>query len=379
MVEGPGATRNAKKVQKVIGWKIEKAVRKSEEFSKLHGAILKEAFCVGKEVFLCFDDVAIRLHFGMNGSLWIRDESAKVDPWKTKDITFVLHLVDEDSQRVFILETSGSTVSETTVRVARSKRERLHHLDVCGGSFQVDQVLLAVKTRHESMISDVLLDQGKVPGVGNIIKIEGLHEAGIHPRRLVSSLDDNELRNVVQSCRTYAMRWFQNGRAPTKQVYNATTCGTCHTSSIRMVKLGNDLRRVTFWCDKCQPFSPESSSQLNQPSTLSGWTTKEHRNIGCPQHGEAALLLRRVRKTSSIHRQRLFYTCKCRHGCQYFQWADGHLPSCRCGKKCCMLISKTERTGGRWFLACTQNACGHFAWATTAHIIAFGQQLTPLR
>ena len=189
------------------------------------------------------------------------------------------------------------------------------------------------------------------------------------------------------------MEWYKNGRAPTKRVYNTTSCGSCMKPSIRMVKIGNDLRRVTFWCESCQPFSPLTKIiRLTATRSLTTSTNKneinaEANNTGgpqssisrcCPQHGEAATLLRRVRKTDSSNRQRLFYTCK-RRGCPYFQWADGHLPKCRCKKKCLMLISKTERTGGRWFLACPNSVCGHFAWATTFQIIKFGPQLTPLR
>jgi formamidopyrimidine-DNA glycosylase len=47
------------------------------------------------------------------------------------------------------------------------------------------------------MIADVVLDQDKFPGVGNIIKIEGLHRAGVHPRRIVSTLSLDELCRLI--------------------------------------------------------------------------------------------------------------------------------------------------------------------------------------
>ena len=49
MVEGPGATRNADKAKTVVGWKVLKAVKKSDDVPALHGSVLKESFCVGKE------------------------------------------------------------------------------------------------------------------------------------------------------------------------------------------------------------------------------------------------------------------------------------------------------------------------------------------
>ena len=384
MVEGPGATRNADKTQQLVGWRVETAVKKCQDLSELRGAVLNEAFCVGKEVFLCFDKdhSVLRLHFGMNGSLCVRTQSSKVDPWKAKDTTLSLYFVN-DEEKVLVLESYGSTICETTYRVAASKRERMQHLDICGEDFLIDQVILAVKTRPDILVSDCLLDQTKVPGVGNIIKIEGLHMAGIHPKRLVSSLSDSEIKNLLENCRVYATEWYKNGRAPPKRVYNLTNCGSCKKPSVRMVKIGNDLRRVTFWCESCQPFSSSKIWTLNRPSEANkkvqvGTDRYPNNKSCCPQHGERPVVLRRVRKADSMNRLRLFYTCKHR-GCPYFEWADGHLPLCRCKKKSLLLISKTERTGGRWFLACPKSRCGHFAWATTSQIIAFGPQLTPLR
>ena len=163
MVEGPGATRNADKAKKLVGWKVLNAVKKSDDVPALHGSVMNESFCVGKEVFLCFNnDMTYRLHFGMNGSLCIRTKNSKVDPWKANDTTLSINFVNEEDGRVMILECYGSTLCETTFLVAKSKYERMHQLDICGNTFEIAQAIASVKTRPDSMISDVLLDQNKV-------------------------------------------------------------------------------------------------------------------------------------------------------------------------------------------------------------------------
>jgi formamidopyrimidine-DNA glycosylase len=80
MVEGPGATRNGRKVQPAIGGKV-KEITSTRALSKdYQGRILQEAFSVGKELFLILSDEAseeesaLRLHFGMNGCLWLQNQ-----------------------------------------------------------------------------------------------------------------------------------------------------------------------------------------------------------------------------------------------------------------------------------------------------------------
>lgn len=271
--------------------------------------------------------------------------------------------------------------------------------------------------------------------------MEGLHHARIHPKRTVDSLADSELLRLIDACRQYAMGWLRAGRAPPKNVYNETNCQTCHSSgSVRMVKLGNDLSRVTFWCESCQPFHPAatigetplSQESLHVPSasgrpvlvesdknknsnprisannplspllqpTNKKITTNQHfcstSKHACPQHGGRSFSIRRVRHKEH-NKHRLFGTCRI-PGCQFFVWADGHLPTCpTCHRKCILRVSKTERTSGRWFLSCsstsstsssgrtpnsntttTKSCKGLFAWATPQHLEPLGKFLTPL-
>jgi hypothetical protein len=106
----------------------------------------------------------------------------------------------------------------------------------------------------------------------------------------------------------------------------------------------------------------------------------------CSLHGPDPIVLRRCRK--GVNQQRIFFACKIRN-CKYFCWADGSFPSCKCGKRALMRISKTQHSGGKWFFACAQShyggekgkisACGYFQWVEQEFLDkTFGHLLTPL-
>eukprot|EP00537_Pseudo-nitzschia_pungens_P019019 CAMPEP_0172405626 /NCGR_PEP_ID=MMETSP1061-20121228/67688_1 /TAXON_ID=37318 /ORGANISM="Pseudo-nitzschia pungens, Strain cf. pungens" /LENGTH=286 /DNA_ID=CAMNT_0013140907 /DNA_START=114 /DNA_END=975 /DNA_ORIENTATION=+ len=275
MVEGPGATRNGHKVQPVVGLvlchlKIQKPLGNSNVNGSssltagtsgiaLEGRRLESAFSVGKEVFLLLGPIlrpiekeenrsesdtkriALRLHFGMNGILTVRKygESSKIAPWRKNDnsvqkctMKFARSALFHRTKSNFSMhetcdtvdiETVASTCSVVSAFVAESKLKRLQNKDVCAActNFESEAVLEAIiEKRYTAMICDAILDQDRFPGVGNIIKIEGLHNAGVHPRRLVETLSREELKRVILACRAYALGWLSTGKAPTKQVYN---------------------------------------------------------------------------------------------------------------------------------------------------------------
>ncbi len=407
MVEGPGATRNGRKVQAAVGMMLQKASIKSTSM-ELTGRRLESAFSVGKEVFLVLgrreidnderrqdddDDskansnatkkasdgkaIALRLHFGMNGVLTVRKctEKSKLAPWRRKDpiCSFVFGNQDEN---LLIVDTVASTCVTVSAVVALSKRTRLTTRDACGSIFDPLAVLEALEQKESKMICDALLDQDIFPGVGNIIKIEGLHAAGIHPRRLVKDLSKEELTEAIDCCRNYALGWLSSGRAPPKKVYNQTLCGYCKTGRVRMVKMGKDLRRVTFWCESCQPLVLKSKTELAVKTKTNPPSAETRPTPVCPQHGPK-VILRRVRNNNN-NKNRLFRTCSIQ-GCPYFCWADAHFPACRCpGRKAVLKASKTERTGGKWFLSCSSRACSFFQWATPCQLAPLINELSPL-
>ncbi|KNC87033.1 hypothetical protein SARC_00843 [Sphaeroforma arctica JP610] len=383
MVEGPGATRNGTKARALVGW-----------IEKEYGTLV-EAFSVGKEVYLVFsppsDPIkgppvpgkALRLHFGMSGTMLIgKKRNEGVPKWKGAP-TIVLEFSSVNcfnSKSIQYMECFQATFSKVTPYVARSKYEHFRALDVCSPHFDSACVYDALHKRPASILADAILDQLLFPGVGNIIKIEALHEARLNPKRLVMTCTKEELMCLIQHCRDYALLWLKRGRAPYKNVYNQTMCVTCKLHTVQIQKMGSDLSRTTFWCTNCQPISGDKQSatiaetQAPEPSTQgtpqnSPLPTQQSQ---CSQHGTSKLKLKRVRKPNA-NQGRLFLTCQVK--CKLFAWADEHLHRC-CKSPCTLKMSKTSKTGGQWFLCC--KGCQYFAWAKEVDLQPFGPRLTPL-
>lgn len=354
-----------------------------------------------------------------------KHECNRNGPYKAVKCSDVVHVT---------LEARKTNVSgPISASIARAKFTRLASRDTCSSKFVAqhvfDAILHAARSSPSLPISDAILNQEIFPGVGNIIKIEGLHQAKIDPRRHLSSLCNDEVKSVVRHCHKYSMGWLKSGRAPEKCVYNRTSCGTCGGATVSMQKVGGAggrngashtyMSRVTFWCRLCQPLnssmpighnvsnqaafvplSNASNESSKQPipqqlenghlrSLLPSQSPPFLRTYSCPEHGPSKLILRRVRKEESPNRSRLFRACQMK-GCSYFSWADSHFPLCSCRKKTILRVSKTERSGGRWFLSCAngaksrhsqsniRNGCEHFEWAQSDHLTPFGVALTPL-
>lgn len=462
MVEGPGCTRNGRKVQIAVGKAATAAVHVADSndaspssstsplphhvAQELSEQTLTEAFTVGKELFLVFSDTnekdnVLRLHFGMNGSLNARraytnksnqKKASGAAPWKqNKTPCLRLYFTEGCNSSCYtILEAWETTVNYKTVSAdaARDKLFRLNSRDVCSALFNAQDAFTSLRQAGQHMsISDALLNQDIFPGVGNIIKIESLHRSLVDPRKIVNTLSDQELRRIVRHTRKFSMDWLNTGRAGTKLVYNQTVCGTCGGMTVKMQKIGGGgdrntsgngrafMSRVTFWCTACQPLSSslaagnasnkENFVQHSTMGTTQPFSNQQHSsninnnsapvasqvqplrcNAQCPQHGTKSIKLCRTRNSNSQNTLRIFFTCKLK-GCQYFSWADATFPFCPCEKKTVLRVSKTERSGGRWFLCCSlgfdksskdKNGCGHFDWAKEEHLAPLGSHLSPL-
>lgn len=443
MVEGPGTTRNGKKASTLIGTNrrildiqcsfntkvVSTNTNEDSTHPWFHGCYLRQSLSIGKELYLVFsrsmknsnrfnsneenddddDDLALRLHFGMNGSLLVSNQNvmnkntqkSKGNP--TLCIVFGSVMEASTSDTITIETYQTSVAGPMKACIARKKYRTFCSVDVCSLSFEANDVLIKMKNikQRDKVISDVLLDQHIYPGVGNIIKVEGLHAVGVHPKQPLFSLSDEKLILVINACQSYAMKWLKSGRAPTKSVYNKTICGTCNEPQVSMQRVGGS-HRTTFWCIKCQPFDiqavndiraekDDNSQELNNHNSnqrldnnilapLQQQVMDNSKSLQriCPTHGPEKLVLRRARNGPNA--SRIFFTCKAWQ-CNYFSWADTFFPKCTCNKRAIVLVSKTERSGGKWFFTCGQSKdkkCKYFAWAQQKDIARLGDTLTPL-
>ena len=143
--------------------------------------------------------------------------------------------------------------------------------------FDVAEAVRRFRARPDVPLSELLLDQSLVAGVGNIFRSETLFVAGLDPARTPASLSDAQLSELIATARrlmqanvrpgaegaivTYGLR-RTTGRSRSADrlwVYGrrGKPCRKCGTP-IAYKKMGIDARS-TYWCPRCQPLPPIGS------------------------------------------------------------------------------------------------------------------------
>jgi formamidopyrimidine-DNA glycosylase len=253
---------------------------------------------LGKELFLIFGSVAdhershsadagpphesaLRLHFGMSGSLRLEAAPRFAGPKLSVRLDFDALVGGSGSSENVggVISCFDTSVSSVDAAATRAKVAASQHLDVCSAHFNARQAATQLKARAtHKLLADALLDQAVLPGSGNIIKNEALARAQLDPRRRVRTLSFREVDLVVAEVRAYSTGWLrQHPSKPPKLVYDRTACGTCG-GPVALAKLGEDSLRPTFWCAAClataaarfdeprSSFAPSESPRVPQTS-----------------------------------------------------------------------------------------------------------------
>ncbi|XP_039520416.1 endonuclease 8-like 3 isoform X2 [Pimephales promelas] len=279
MVEGPGCTLNGEKIrarvqkgQKVLDIRGNESNKSSEastrsSFQSFVGCEFTGVETLGKELFMHFGFRALRLHFGMNGSL-------RINPLE-KD------LKGKTSVLVIQLNNDAVCFFDTTAEIrlsddCKQKVKAMEALDICSPKFSFSRVVEAVKRESARMLCDVLLDQAVLPGVGNIIKNEALFDSGLNPAVKVKQLTSEQVHHLVKMTRDFTLLFYKcrkNGSPLYKhyKVYKRPNCGQC-SGTVTVCRLG-DNGRMTYYCQHCQTGDPSevNISKLPTRNSLIGW------------------------------------------------------------------------------------------------------------
>ncbi|XP_054453448.1 endonuclease 8-like 3 [Anoplopoma fimbria] len=287
MVEGPGCTLNGEKIRCKVqqGQKL-KETRGSLVTSKknnpagnaFHGFVgcaYTGVQTVGKELFMYFGRKALRVHFGMNGSM-------RINPAERKERT--------GSAPVLQIHLTNDTVcffdSTVEIRLTEDCEQRvrtLESLDVCSPKFSFPRSVEAVRSQSSRMLCDVLLDQAVMPGVGNIIKNEALFDSGLHPAVKVQQLKDEQIQHLVKMTRDFTLLFYKCRKSGSPlykhyKVYKRPQCGQC-SHVITVCRLG-DNGRMTYFCGSCQKGDPSGVdvSKLPARNSLINWARNDRTN-----------------------------------------------------------------------------------------------------
>jgi endonuclease-8 len=216
------------------------------------GATITAVEAMGKNLLVRFDNgLELRTHLRMNGS-WHRYRPG--ERWRRPP-----------ARARLVLEVPGAVAvcfDAPVVELFEQRAESLHPSlgrlgpDLLTDDFDVDEALrrLRAPERAEITISQALLDQRALAGIGNIWRNETLHAEQVSPVALVRDLDDPTLRRLIATARRLLRSSV--GTAPGRArlaVYRRTgrPCRRCGTA-IRSAPMRADLPRTTYWCPRCQ-------------------------------------------------------------------------------------------------------------------------------
>jgi endonuclease-8 len=226
------------------------------QIQRVVGATITAVEAVGKNLLIRFDNgLELRTHLRMNGS-WHRYRPGERWRRPAARARLVLEVPDAvavcfDAPVVELFDARAEAIHPTLSRLGP---------DLLAPDFgPADAVEARRRLRDPARagltISEALLDQRALAGIGNIWRNETLFHDRVDPWARVGDLDDVTLDRLVATARRLLRQSVGEapGRTPT-WVYRRTgrPCRRCGTP-IRSGPLTNDSPRTTYWCPACQP------------------------------------------------------------------------------------------------------------------------------
>jgi endonuclease-8 len=232
-----------------------RATRPGPQVERIIGSTIDAVESQGKNLLIRFDNgFVIRTHLRMNGS-WHRYRPG--EQWRRGA-----------ARARLVIEVPGAVAvcfDAPVVELFEGRAEELHPglgplgpdlLDPDWDTAAADEALRRLRdpVRASMSISEALLDQRALAGIGNIWRNETLFAEQIDPYAPVADLDDATLVRLIATARRKlrASVGVAPGRSP-MAVYRRAgrPCPRCR-AIIRSAPSGGSLPRTTYWCPSCQ-------------------------------------------------------------------------------------------------------------------------------
>jgi endonuclease-8 len=226
------------------------------QVQRVVGATIEAVESAGKNLLIRFDNgLELRTHLRMNGS-WHRYRPG--ERWRRQESRARLVLevpgavaVCFDAPVIELFETRAAAIHPTLSRLGPDL------LDPAWGPDHAAEARRRLRdpARAALTISEGLLDQRALAGIGNIWRNETLYAERVNPWTPVHDLDDATLDRLIGTARRLLRDSVDRlpGRAPI-HVYRRSgrPCARCGTI-IRSAPLATGIPRTTYWCPTCQP------------------------------------------------------------------------------------------------------------------------------
>lgn len=238
------------------------------EMKKSGAPRVKEVATHGKFMWWRFEfpnsEVAWYLHctYGMSGG-WYTSPS--------KHTAFIVEYngsgvpITRDTQKLFFNDPRHFGTLKFVNGTAQHQK-KLKTLGPCILGSRIDPGLFAEKilSKPTRTIAEALMDQSAVAGVGNYIKAEALHRAGVSPWRQVTDITPQEYVKLCRDVLDVASESYSSqgatistyrtvdGHEGTTQfnfrVYSRKSCPLGH----EVIKQETPEGRTSHWCEVCQ-------------------------------------------------------------------------------------------------------------------------------
>ena len=240
MPEGPSILFLKNKIQRYKGKTVSEASGYNEmDKSKIANNKLLDIETYGKNLLFVFKDFFIGVHLGLFGSMLVNKR-------KKVNASFALHFGDSEI---------NFYVAKTKLYEGKPSDIFNFKTDILKKEFDPEFILEELKTKHDNeMIGDVLMDQNLFAGVGNIIRIEALYHAKIHPESLVKQIPEKKLIFLLKMIIDYGEEFLNLLKTDTVKesvlVYGKKVCPK-DKSELLVEEMGK-IKRKTYVCLKCQ-------------------------------------------------------------------------------------------------------------------------------
>jgi formamidopyrimidine-DNA glycosylase len=234
---------------RVLDERILGAIRKAAFAQRLQGASFTRVQRHGKNLFAEAGDTWLHLHFGMTGDLayYRGDEGQPRFARVVFDFAGDAHLAYDDMRLFGVVDLTTSP--DTFIREHRLGPDPLD------ARFTLRE-FRRIAAERRGAIKSLLMSQEIIAGIGNLYADEALFQAGIHPRRPTSELEDAEVRAVYTATRRVLRdaveRRARDADLPPKYLYHhreeGERCPRCGGTIQRTVVFG----RTTYLCGKHQ-------------------------------------------------------------------------------------------------------------------------------
>ncbi|WP_433168374.1 DNA-formamidopyrimidine glycosylase family protein [Kribbella sp. CA-247076] len=222
----------------------------------LSGRTVLEVVPRGKHLLMRMSGgVTVHSHFRMDGSWHLYRPGERWRGGPDHQVRAVLETASwiAVGYRLPVLELVQTDAEESVVG----------HLgpDLLSPSFDRAQAIANIEAQPEQTISEALLDQRNLAGIGNFYRVEVCFLLGLHPWRPVSSVD---VPAAVDLSRRLLKANLRNGTQVSTGINKpgqrtwvferaGKACRRCG-STILFDTIGTPPReRVTHWCPTCQP------------------------------------------------------------------------------------------------------------------------------